>query len=428
MAKNDICKLRLDSIAAGGDALGRIGGKPVFIEGGAPDEDVLCRITEDHNTWARAELLEIKKPSPARIDAACPFYGKCGGCNLQHIKYEAQIKIKENILKDTLLRIGGISAPEPVIFSSPPWEYRNRMQFHCFRERPSGQKQNSYTILQREEKAAFGLMGRAGEEIVPITDCPIAVPSIRELLRRGASNGVSRGGNGITLPPEKDRFAVFSKDDIFLHEGGQQRGKIKLLDKEITLDAGVFFQSNCLMLEKLILEIRKTAQEAAYSEAGQTLPMADLYCGAGTFALFLGDLFPKVCLAEENKTAVSLARENLRGINADFFALRDTEWGKTIFKEQKTENKDQFAQTGNQKAGAFGFIVVDPPRAGLSPKLAASLTHNGPPFLAYISCDAASLSRDSKILTKGGYKLDKLMLFDFYPQTAHVESLAVFCK
>jgi len=404
MAKADIYKLHLESIAGGGDALGRFEGKPVFVEGGAPCEEVLCRITEDHNTWARAELLEIIKPSPARVKADCPFYGKCGGCNLQHIEYEAQLKIKADILKDTLLRIGGIPAPEPEVFSSQPWEYRNRMQFHCFRERAAGKKQTSYTIFKRENETSFGLMGRSGDEIIPVTDCPIAVPRVRELLRKG--------GKEITLPPEKDRFTVFSKDDIFLYEGGQKRGSIKLLDKEIMLDAGVFFQSNCLLLEKLISELLKIAEEASCSEAERDLPMADLYCGCGTFALFLERLFPKIILAEENKTAVTLARENLRDINADFFALRDTEWAKTIFKEQA--------------AGMFGFVIVDPPRAGLAPKLAAALANNGPPVLAYVSCDAASFSRDAKILTKGGYKLEKLMLFDFYPQTAHIESLAVF--
>jgi len=422
MAKSDICKLRLQTIAPGGDALGRIEGKPVFVEGGAPDETVLCRITEDHNTWSRAELLEIHEPSPVRVNAACEFYRKCGGCNLQHIEYEAQLKIKANILKDTFFRIGAAPAgravqspetalptmPSPVVFPSQPWEYRNRMQFHCFRERVSGKKFNSYSIPQRENRASFGLMGRSSGEIVPVTDCHIAVPPIREILRNE--------GKGITPPPEKDRFTVFSKDGIFFHEGGRQRGKIKLLDKDITLDAGMFFQSNCAMLEKLILELRKIAETA-----DRTLPMADLYCGVGTFALFLGDLFPHVVLAEENKSAVSLARENLRGINAEFFALRDSEWPKTIFKEQRAGNREQ-------KADLFGFVVVDPPRGGLAPKLADALAKDGPPVLAYVSCGAASFARDSKVLIDGGYKISGLMMFDFYPQTAHVESLAVFTR
>ncbi|MCL2805476.1 MAG: methyltransferase [Treponema sp.] len=372
MAVGDIYKLRLESIAAGGDALGRFDGKPVFVEAGAPDEAVVCRVTMENKSYRKAELLEIIEPSALRVNSPCVFYGKCGGCNLAHINYEAQLAIKASILKETLVKIGGLQPPEPEIFASPPWEYRNRMQFHCIRQ---SQK--------------FGLKERASARIIPVTDCPVAATGIRELLRSGE----------LPLPPEKDRFTVFSKDTILLSESGQKRGKIKLLDKEISLDAGLFFQSNCFMLEKLILELRKIAEDT-----DKSLPMADLYCGVGTFAVFLCDLFPKIILAEENKTAISIARENLKGINAEFFALRDTDWPRVLNKMD------------------FGFAVVDPPRTGLSLKL------DGPAVLAYVSCDAASLARDAKSLLESGYKLKKIMLFDFYPQTAHIESLAVFEK
>ena len=140
--------------------------------------------------------------------------------------------------------------------------------------------------------------------------------------------------------------------------------------------------------------------------------MADLYCGVGTFSFYLKDSFPKIILAEENKAAVTLARENLRGVEAEFFAVRDTNWHNDLLRRKDS----------------FGFAVVDPPRAGLAPKTAAALAQDGPPLLAYVSCDAASLARDSKILTTGGYKIKKLIFFDFYPQTAHIEILAVFEK
>jgi len=399
MTTGDVYKLRLESIAPGGDALGRFDGKPVFVKGGAPDETVCCRVVEEHKTWARAELLEITEPSPARTEKTCQFYGKCGGCNLQHIEYNAQLAVKINILKETLRRIGGLVPPEPEIFTSSPWEYRNRMQFHCVRP-TSGEKFN------------FGLKGDNGE-IITVTDCPVAVPGIRELLRKKET---------FQLPPEKDRFTVFSKNAVTLSEGGQQRGKINLLEKDISLDAGVFFQSNCSTLEKLILELRKITESAP-----KNLPMADLYCGVGLFAVFLGDMFPKVVLAEENKSAVSLARENLKGTNAEFFALRDTEWPRTLVRRKDS----------------FGFAVVDPPRTGLAPKLAAALSQqaaaqqatakhasaqDGPSVIAYVSCDPAALARDSKTLTGGGYKMQKLAFFDFYPQTSHIESLAVFTK
>jgi len=392
MAVKDVYKLRLESIAPGGDALGRFEGKPVFVEGGAPEETVCCRVLQEHNTWAKAELLEIVEPSPARVNAACAFYARCGGCNLQHIDYDAQLAAKAAILKDSFLKIGGLQPPEIAIIPSPPWEYRNRMQFHCLRQKAKG-------TLERQ----YGLMGRRSGEIIDIKDCPVAATGIRELLKSPKGNG--REGNEITLPVEKDRFTVFSKDGVLLSEGGKRKGKITLLDKEILIDAGLFFQSNCFMLEKLIAELRIIAMEA-----DTNMPMADLYCGVGTFAYFLKDMFARITLAEENKTAVSLARENLRGTDAEFFAIRDTDWPRTLLRR-----KD-----------AFGFAVVDPPRAGLAPKLATVLAQEGPPVLAYVSCDAASLARDCKILTNGGYALKKLSFFDFYPQTAHIESLAVF--
>ena len=386
----NIYTLYLESIAQGGEALGRINGKPVFVEGGAPDETVCCRTVEEHKTWARAELLEIITPSPERIDSSCAFYGKCGGCNLQHINYDAQIALKAAILKDALCRIGGLSPVEIEIVPSQPWEYRNRMQFHCLRQNV----QNSRN---------YGFKGRRSDEIIPVSDCPVAVSGIREFIKNK---------KWIPLPPEKDRFTVYSKNSTFLSDGGElipgvvERAKITLLENELFLDAGVFFQSNIAMLEKLILELKKTAENAQ-----RNLPMADLYCGAGTFAIFLGGLFPKVILAEENKKAINIARENLKGADAEFFALRDTDWPDALMRRRD-----------------FGFAVADPPRGGMASKLASAFAHNGPPLLAYVSCDAPSLARDAKILINGGYKLKKLTFFDFYPQTAHIESLAVFEK
>jgi len=393
MAASDVIKIRLESIAPGGDAFGRLDGKPLFVEGGAPDETILCRSTEEHKTWARAQLLEILEPSPVRIKNVCPFYGKCGGCSLQHIEYSAQLKAKTAILKDSFLRIGGFELddlPHPEIVPSSPFEYRNRMQFHCLREKA------------KNDNRSFGLMGRRSGEIIAVTDCPVAENGIRKLLQEGRN---------LPMPPEKDRFTVFSFNGLFLSENGLETGKIRLLDKDILLDAGVFFQSNISMLEKLILILIEIAQTA-----DTTLPTADFYCGVGTFALFLPtkteDKFPKIILAEENKKAISLARENLKGKNAELFALRDTEWEKVIL------NK-------NLK---LSFAVADPPRAGFAHNFALSLARYGAPLLAYVSCDTASLARDSKILVNGGYRLTDLKLFDFYPQTAHIESLAVFEK
>jgi 23S rRNA (uracil1939-C5)-methyltransferase len=145
--------------------------------------------------------------------------------------------------------------------------------------------------------------------------------------------------------------------------------------------------------------------------------MGDIYCGVGTFASFLGEGFPSLDLLEENKEALALARENVRGLpcsgkgESRFYALKDDAWVKS---RTRKEN--------------WGFMVIDPPRQGLSALMRRYLAEKGPPLLAYVSCDPATLARDSRELVQGGYILKELSLYDFYPQTAHIESLSVFSR
>jgi len=376
-------EVQIESIAAGGAGLARIEGKPVFIKGGISGERLVCHVMKDHRSWAEAEMLELLEASPDRVQPRCGLYGICGGCNLQHLDYNAQLAAKAAILKDAFVRIGGFPPPEPAVVSSEPWEYRNRMQFHAIRE--SGKKNSSIQ---------WGLSSEKSAGFVPVEDCPIADPGIRKLLRGGDEK--------LHLTPlGKDRFNIYARGGLFLSETGINRGKTQILNKELTLDASLFFQSNGAALEKMIADLLKIA-----GDADRSLPMADLFCGVGTFAAFLGELFPGASLVEENKAAVALARENF--CRGEFFAQRGEDWIR------------------QHNPCKFGFIVVDPPRQGLNQSLAAKLAAGGPTLLAYVSCDPATLARDSKILTAGNYKLKELRFYDFYPQTAHIETLALF--
>jgi 23S rRNA (uracil1939-C5)-methyltransferase len=172
------------------------------------------------------------------------------------------------------------------------------------------------------------------------------------------------------------------------------------------MDAGVFFQSNALMLEALIQDLL-----AVSAGLDTSLNVADIYCGVGTFAAFLP--FPRMDLVEQNKIAISLARENTRN---------KVTLGQPSFR--------YFAQSVDEWARAsafdYGFVVLDPPRQGLSPLLRKRLTRAALPLLAYVSCNPATLARDAKELLASGYWLRSLTLYDFYPQTPHIESLAVF--
>lgn len=373
----------VEALAAGGAGIVSHRGMRVFVDMTAPGDRGRFRLREERRGWGRGELLEILEPSPLRTAPRCPLYGTCGGCSLQHLSPEAQRREKGNILREALRRTGGLEAPELRSVPSPPWEYRNRIQLH-------------------RAGNTLGFKARKSGEIVPVSDCPVADPGIRAALgRRPGEPGA------LVPPPAKDRFTLYSRFDTFLSEGGKRRGRVRVLDRELALDAGVFFQSNGFLLEALIRRLRELA-----AGADRDLPLADLYCGVGTFAAFLGEFFPRADLVEENPAALALARENLAGRNAAFYALSAGDWAKNRALPR----------------GPYGLVVLDPPRTGLAPELRDWICREGPPLLAYVSCDPATLARDGGELTKDVYELAELDFYDFYPQTAHIESLGVFRK
>jgi 23S rRNA (uracil1939-C5)-methyltransferase len=380
----------VERIAAGGAGVLSLRGKRVFMDFAAPGDLVAGRITKERGGWAEAELVAVESPSPSRVEPRCPLFGICGGCSLQHLSYEAQVMEKKAILRDAFARLGGVSLPGELCFvPSPPWEYRNRIQLH-----------------RGSRGGAPGFKARGSGAIIPIPDCPIADPGIRQALREASLRPPD--------PPDpgSGRFAVYARGGSLFSEGtvhGKtlRRGSVSLRGREISMDAGVFFQSNGAMLERLIGDLLAVAETADTS-----LPMADLYCGVGVFAAFLGALFPRSDLVEMNSAAIALARENTRGMSAGLFAQTGDLWVKT--------------QVKGRSLDGYGFVVADPPRQGLSPALRRALAEKGPPVFAYVSCDSATLARDSGELVAGGYRLERLAGYDFYPQTTHIESLAVF--
>ncbi|MCL2608926.1 MAG: methyltransferase [Treponema sp.] len=386
-----LLELDIMAVASGGAGIARFGGRGIFVEGCMPGELVLCRIKEGEKATARGELLEVLRPSPERIRPECPFFGTCGGCDFQYMAYPAQMKAKTVILKDAIARIGGFESPEPEFIPSQPWEYRNRMQFHAIRH------------FEKDLPDAFcGLKGRKSDKIVPISDCPIADPGIRKLLSSDPEEA-----KRLLLSPEKDRITVYSRGNLLLSESGPSRGKTELAGKAVVLDAGVFFQSNGAMLERLVADLREIVVKLG--ERPRNRPMADLYCGVGTFTAFLGEFFPALDLVEENRTSLALARENLAAFKTvNFWPKRAEIWAKT------------------NRLADYGLILADPPRQGLG-NLADRLAESGPEVFAYVSCDPSSLARDGKILSRS-YRMAELRLYDFYPQTAHIESLALFVR
>ncbi|MDR0784535.1 MAG: methyltransferase [Treponema sp.] len=379
---SDVFTAKVESIASTGAGVLSKMGQRVFVDGVAPCDVVRARITEEHRNWATAEVVDIVEPSLKRRAPLCPLFGICGGCSLQHLVYDAQIKAKATILKDAFIHIGGLSElPELIIKQNKENEfgYRNRVRFHVGRQ---GQ---------------IGFKAKRSEEIIPLYQanppevkiCPVADTGINAFLK---SN-----------PSLKREATVYSFKDIFLIEGekGKSRGKVRILDRDIILDAGVFFQSNALMLEELVKDILSLAGEAKG-------PYLDVYSGVGTFAAFLQDFSPALDIIEEDKTALAIARENIKNLG-EIFAVSSDSWARI------------------QNTKKYGLVIVDPPRQGLSSFFRNRLCKDHPPVIIYVSCNPATLARDSKAFVQADYRLASLSMFDFYPQTAHIESLAVFC-
>ncbi|MDR0513190.1 MAG: TRAM domain-containing protein, partial [Treponema sp.] len=238
MARGEVFTAEIQRIAAGGAGIARPDGKSVFIDLTAPGDVARFRVTADHKTWAEAELLEVLEPSAQRTAAECALYGRCGGCNLQHINYQAQVDIKAAILKDAFARIGGLLAPEPRIRTGEPFGCRNRFRFHT---RPaSGESGNV------GDGAVCGFMERKSSNFIAVDDCPVAESGIRKALKEGT---LARQIKESNKNPDKDKFTVYSRGKTFLVEGETERGCVSILDKEIALDVKIFFQSNASMLE-----------------------------------------------------------------------------------------------------------------------------------------------------------------------------------
>jgi len=428
--------LVIEKLVPGGDGLARLEGRVVFIPFTLPGEKVRARITEAKKDFLRAIPLEILEPSPDRAEAPCPVFGRCGGCDWQHIAPAAQLRHKQAMAEDAFRRIGGLSFPGLAIEGGKPWRYRNRIQIH------------------RDASGKAGFLARASHALVPIRDCPISRPAFGPLFApRASATGAGVSSSGLRPFEGTRRFSAWSHPlpeggdflisaepgatgpgqritglpadpgpepipaEIFVSAGrvpypqavgpaggvqAEEAAEIAapLLGKTLRFDLRCFFQSNLEMTARLV----------PYALDGLSGRLAlDLYCGVGLFGTFLADRFERVIAVEENPAALEWARRNI-GATHEFLRGRVEELLR--------------AERGPLAAARPDAIVVDPPRTGLDRAVAEFLIAKRPPRLVYVSCDPATLARDLKSLLAAGFSLDDLRLFDFYPQTAHVEAVA----
>ena len=399
----------------GGDALGRLpDGRAVFTPFALPGEKVRLRLIEEKRGHARAELVEILQPSEQRIEPLCVHFTECGGCHYQHMAYETQLTTKSEILKDQLLRLGGLEHPpmRPIAASPQPFNYRNYVQFHLT---PAG---------------ALGYHRARNASILAIQECHLPEPALNMLwpqlsfepeqslarigLRCGADEDfqmILESSDG--LPPELvveelPLSVIHLNASNSLVLAGSETMLMQVLDKTFQVSAGSFFQVNTAVAGAMVNHIIDTLPQ--YQAIHSKTTFLDIYCGVGLFSAFLAEKVGRIVGIEASPDAAG-----------DFVANLDA-YDHIELYEAPAEHVLPGLELHPD------LILVDPPRSGVDRRAMDELIRLNAPLLVYVSCDPATLGRDARRLTSGGYELAQITPFDMFPQTYHIESISFWIK
>jgi 23S rRNA (uracil1939-C5)-methyltransferase len=403
-----IIDLQLSGSAYGGEAFGRDeDGRMTFVAFALPGETVRVEIVDARKSWARARLVEVLEASPERIDPRCPHFTECGGCHYQHAPYDTQLKIKAGILRDQLVRIGGFEAPptRSIVPSPSPWNTRNQLQFSL------------------ADDGRLGFMAASTNDVVPIRECHLPLPEIDEvwpridaaerfdleriILRTGTDGEVLIALQS-ELEPELDISIDLPASLVWLGPqgvtviAGNEYLAYDVLDQRFRVSARSFFQVNSLLLDELV----RLVLRAIDPKPGETI--FDLYAGAGLFSAFIARHGARLVAVEQSLWSCRDFEVNLRAF--DDVALYEAPVEMALPSIQEKPD----------------MILVDPPRDGLSREVRDTLIELAPAKLVYLSCDPSTLARDAKRLVQAGCKLESVTPIDLFPQTYHLESLAVF--
>lgn len=432
-------QVTIEKLVYGGDGLARLPaapgsgherGKALFVPLVLPGEVAEVTTFSSKPGFERANLDKLIAPSPERIEPGCKYFGRCGGCHYQHTGYDNQLRIKTEILRETLQRTATIEWPGEIpAHASPPWNYRNRTRMRV-----------------RHAPFAIGYYRFSSHELLPVEQCPISSPLINRAITAvwalGAAGGLPAnvheieffaGGEDQELQlevfldaaaaepvnheavaqalagalPEASGIAFYSarpkrgEPCVVTSEGplfsfGELALHYRAAAGTYRVSAGAFFQTNRFLTDKLV-ELVTAGQRGATA--------LDLYAGVGLFTLPLAKTFERVIAVEPAAPAVDDLRCN---VPADVKIV--------------TATTERYLEQMPKKLRP-DLVVVDPPRAGLGEKVARRLAALAPPRLTYLSCDPATLSRDLRMLLESGYRAEQVHLIDLFPQTFHIESL-----
>lgn len=377
--------VRTEGIVFGGAALAHLDdGRVVFVSYAAPGELVEARVERVHPDYMEAVVTRVIEPSPDRVEPRCPLFGECGGCQLQHMTYAAQLAAKQAVVREQLRRIGRLddAVVRTIVGAAEPWAYRNHLRFST-----------------GKNWGDVGFISRRGRGLLKVEACPIADPWVNGLLPKlqGKARGLhqvqvrhnARTGDFLISPPVPG-LDVPSGQKSYAEELGGHR---------FTVSASAFFQVNSAQAEEMV----RLVGEALPARGGL---LVDAFAGVGTFAVIFADRFARVVAIEESHSA---AKDSLANVTAT---------PNVEIKAGKVEDLLPLMDT------APDAVLLDPPRPGCAPAVLDAIARFRPGVVVYVSCNPATLARDLRVLVDAGYKLDHVTPLDMFPQTGHIECVS----
>ncbi len=442
MRAGQVISIIPENLAYGGDAVGRHQGQAVFVPYGVPGDELMVKITEPHKTYCRGQIHEIVKPSSHRTKPLCGYFGVCGSCQWQMMDYQYQLEQKLSITREIFKRLGKIDIGQITVLSpADGWHYRNKAQ---------------YPVQASKDGNRMGYYRLKSHDIVDIGECPLleqvinaSYARVKEIINKSGLKGSIPGGHSGNLrhlilrhsrsedalslvlvtryEPDLNKIAQRilaevpkiksiwqnvnpARGNVILgkkwnHLGGSEYLTERIGGLNYRLSPGSFLQSN---LETTGAAYQKIEECLSLSPGDE---VADLYSGMGSIALQLAGRAKRVVAIEEFAPAADDAKANaaLNGI-----ANCENLCGRV---------EDQLIKVKSADA-----VVLDPPRQGAAPGVIAAIIKLNPSRIAYLSCNPSTLARDAALLADGGFSLQKFFLADMFPQTYHIENLAILTR
>ena len=443
--------LRVVDLALGGQALTRHEGRVVFVDRGLPGDEIRARVSRVRSRFAEARLEAIDQPGPERVVAPCPHVARCGGCRFQDLDYAAQSRIKERQVRETLVHLAGLPDPpvRPIVPAPETFGYRNKMEF-SFHPGSDGRaalglhergtfdrvfaledcllpSRLTVELVKRTQRLAAehawpayhprrheGLVRYLVVRHLPLTDqCAVhlvaagdQVPGLEAWA--DAMMAASPAVRTVTLLVNRSRANVaIGEEQRILRGDGVVRERLQGLEFEAA--AAAFLQTNSRQAEALYAG----ALEAAALRGDETV--LDLYCGAGTLTLLFARAARQAIGVESEPAAVTAARANATRNGVENARFVEGEARRVLREWARGERREPVRPE---------VVVVDPPRAGLHPRVVARISELTPGVVVYVSCNPATLARDLKDFAAGGYRLETVTPYDMFPHTPHIECVA----